>query len=75
MPNKGNGTEFSFRTAAMMARKALTPQAIHVQIPRLGMSEASFCRMDPSRRFRQQAILSTRFSSPPISGMIAGRKQ
>jgi hypothetical protein len=39
------------------------------------MSAATFCRIDPREALRQQAILLTRFSSPEISGMIAGAER
>jgi hypothetical protein len=71
----GIGTEQSFRFETMMARKAGLLQGMTAQIPPLGMREASFCRMDPRHAFRQQAILSTRFSSPGNSGMIAGQEK
>jgi hypothetical protein len=64
----GNGTEQSFRFGSMMARKARLPQGAGVLIPRLGMSARQpFCRMDRPHALRQQAILSTHFSSLPIS--------
>jgi hypothetical protein len=68
MPALAMGRNNPSASATMMARKARLPQGAGALIPRLGMSAPQpFCRMDRPHALRQQAILSTHFSSLPIS--------
>src|SRR5689334_11903774 len=71
----GNGMEQSFPPRHHDGLKGLLAARHRRRIFHGSGYTAAFCRMDPRHAFRQQAILSTRFSSPNISGMIAAKER